>query len=111
LRPVIVNNEFYTQGALNEPRRSFSWFYRTPIKEFDNIYRMRSAMMMGQFDHNKEILFPRSKNGEPGYDVITPFYYYDKFVLDNDNTYIDDKGREVKAEVPERGALAVNRGW
>jgi hypothetical protein len=111
MHPVLVNNEFYELGAMNEARSSFSWLYRIPIKEFNILYRMRSAMMVGQFDHNKEILFPSFKNGMHGYDVITPFYYYLKNVPDAENTYLNEKGEAVGQTKVERAALAVNRGW
>jgi hypothetical protein len=108
---VDVNKQFFDVGAIDEPTRSISWLSRVPEKEFNVIYRMKPAIITGQFDHNKEILFPRVKDGRFGYDVITPFYYYLKFHLDNNNGVKDSSGKIVLAEEIERAALAVNRGW
>ncbi len=110
-RPIIVNNEFYTQVGYDEPQRSFSWFYRVPLKEFNILYRMKSAMIRGQFDHDKEILFPSEQNGKKGYDVITPFYYHLKYVVDPHNNIKDTSGDTKGIEQVERAAIAVNRGW
>jgi hypothetical protein len=105
---VNVNAQFYEQGAHNQPRSSFSWFYRIPKKEFDTIYRMKGAYVRGAFDHNKEILFPSTKNGISGYDVITPFYYHTKLFLDTANLYLNEKGDPVNTYTNERSAIAVN---
>ena len=110
-RPIIVNNEFYTQVNYEEPQSSYSWFYRIALKEFNIIYRMKSAMVKGQFDHDKEILFPSEKNGKKGFDIITRFYYYLKYVDDNKNNIVDSSGQIKKCQHVERAAIAVNRGW
>ena len=111
LDPINVNMQFSDVGTLDGPKRFTSWLYRVPEKEFNVIYRMKPAVMTGQFDHNKEILFPREINGVNGYDVITPFYYYLNYVLDHKDGAKDANGNIVQKEDVERAALAVNRGW
>lgn len=108
---LVVNDQFYDIGTEGQPKRTMSWLYRVPIKEYNVLYRMKSALIRGQFDHDKEILFPREKDGVKGYDIITPFYYYLKFVKDNHNMAKDENGNLVAKEDAERAALAVNRGW
>jgi hypothetical protein len=107
---VIVNDQFLTGGKPSSGKAT-SLLYRVPEKEFNIKYRMKPAIIRGQFDHDKEILFPRSKNGEHGYDVITPFYYYDRYILDNVNGAVVANGDVMKKENVERCALAINRGW
>jgi hypothetical protein len=110
--PINVNKQFTKMNkAIPAPEQFSSWFYRIPEKEFNVIYRMKPAYVTGQFDHNKEILFPREKNGVFGYDIITPFYYYYNFFLDQKDGAKDGSGNVVKKYDVERGAIAVNRGW
>ncbi len=33
--------------------------------------------MLGQMDYSKEVLIPRKRNGEDGFDVLNPLYCYD----------------------------------
>jgi hypothetical protein len=99
--PTIQDAAVYTQ----------SLFYRMPEKEFDILYRMRSAYIKGQFDHNKEILIPRNKDGFSGYDVITPFYYYQKAMLNLQMAGFNGDGTQYRKDDIHRGGIAVHRGW
>lgn len=82
-----------------------------PEKEFDVLYRMRSAYLQGVFDHNKEILLPCKKNGVDGYNVITPFYYFDQATYDGLNLAVGPDGSPAHKYNVERGGMAVHRGW
>ena len=88
-----------------------SYYYKMPKKVYDIKYRMRGAYIEGNFDHNKEILIPRKKNGADGYDVITPFYYYDR--VENSQKYaaVTPDGKFMENQESLRGAMAVHRGW
>jgi hypothetical protein len=82
-----------------------------PEKEFDKLYRFKRVEISGNFDHDKEVLIETCKNGERGYNIYTPFYYYL-------NTSIDENGRMAGTDgnlVPEQriapGGIVVSRGW
>jgi cytochrome oxidase assembly protein ShyY1 len=62
------------------------------IKKFDEEYAYRPYQLRGYFDHTKEILVKTQREGENGYQVITPFY-----------CYTDKDGKEQ--------ALLIDRGW
>lgn len=85
-------------------------YYRMPKKEYDVIYRMRSAYISGEFDHNKEILIPTKKNGESGYDIFTPFYYYN-IVSETRFAGLNSDGSTHENYDILKGALPVYRGW
>lgn len=87
------------------------FYYRMPEKEFNILYRMKSAYLNGYFDHNKEILFPQKKNGEEGYKVITPFYYYMTNSVDYKHGKIDNTGKISYDNITLKAGMAVDRGW
>jgi cytochrome oxidase assembly protein ShyY1 len=64
----------------------------TDIKKFDEEYAYRPFELKGYFDHTKEILVKTQRDGEDGFQVITPFY-----------CYTDKDGKEQ--------ALFIDRGW
>jgi hypothetical protein len=107
--PINAGDQFI--WVKNVSATSFlTWYYRMPKKEYDIKYRLRSAYIMGEFDHDKEILLATRKNGKDGYTVITPFYYYEK---QNPSPFrsITQDGTLFKHVDEARGAIAVNRGW
>lgn len=53
---------------------------------------MKPVSVRGIFDHSKEIRVEKMRNGEKGFDMVTPFY-----------THNDAQGRPC--------AILVNRGW
>ena len=67
-------------------------------------YSHRAAYVTGYFDHNKEIHVSKTRNGERGYDVITPFYYYDI-------EHYGIKNEDMPKDFIIKGAIVVNRGW
>merc|ERR1711976_478518 len=74
--PIDLGREFWYKDIQDKVTSRLTYFYRMPLKEFDIKYRMRSASVTGEFDHDKEILIRSKKNGKNGYQVYTPFYYY-----------------------------------
>jgi cytochrome oxidase assembly protein ShyY1 len=53
---------------------------------------MKKVKVKGIFNHDKEILVTKMRNGEKGVDIVTPFF-----------THLNEKGEEC--------GLLVNRGW
>jgi cytochrome oxidase assembly protein ShyY1 len=64
----------------------------TDIKKFDEEYAYRPFELKGYFDHTKEILVKTQRDGEDGFQVITPFY-----------CYTDSEGKNQP--------LLIDRGW
>jgi cytochrome oxidase assembly protein ShyY1 len=62
------------------------------VKDFNNAFAYRPIELTGQFDHSKQIFVEKVKEGEEGFDVITPFYCY------------KDENGEIQP-------VLVNRGW
>lgn len=62
------------------------------VKDFNNSFAYRPIELTGQFDHSKQIFVEKIKEGEEGFDIVTPFYCY----------------RDEKGEVQP---VLVNRGW
>lgn len=62
------------------------------ISELNEKWAYKPIQLIGQFDHSKEVKVKTIKNGEPGYEIITPFY-----------CYRDSTGQQQ--------ALLVDRGW
>eukprot|EP00997_Jenningsia_sp_PLL12_P005647 NODE_2177_length_971_cov_95.758134_g1790_i0.p1 GENE.NODE_2177_length_971_cov_95.758134_g1790_i0~~NODE_2177_length_971_cov_95.758134_g1790_i0.p1 ORF type:complete len:154 (-),score=46.70 NODE_2177_length_971_cov_95.758134_g1790_i0:254-715(-) len=77
-----------------------------PLEEYNLNYRFRGFYMQGQLDTSKEVLIPRQKDGQEGYDVLSPLYCYDggKWSL-----LRGSKGEDPT--VIEKSAVIVNRGW
>jgi cytochrome oxidase assembly protein ShyY1 len=61
-------------------------------EEIDKEYSYIPFELKGYFDHTKETLVHTPKDGENGYEIITPFY-----------CYTDENGKEQ--------AVLVDRGW
>lgn len=110
LPPLNAGQQFWWNDRKSESTDLMTWYYRIPKGEFDIKYRMRSAYIQGQFDHDKEILIPKSKKGVDGYDVITPFYYYRKL---NPSSFLGllQNGTPFSQNASERAGIAVYRGW
>jgi hypothetical protein len=108
-QPIDAGNQFIWGG---EPGATsmITWYYRMPKKEYDIKYRLRSAFISGEFDHDKEILLPTKKNGKDGYTVITPFYYFEKN-LPSMFLGVAQNGSLIQHNDQERAAISVNRGW
>jgi cytochrome oxidase assembly protein ShyY1 len=64
----------------------------TDIKRFDEQYAYRPFELKGYFDHTKEVLVKTQREGEDGFQVITPFF-----------CYTDSEGKSQ--------ALLIDRGW
>ncbi len=108
---IDVNKQFWYNDISEDTTEQFTYFYRMPKKEFDIKYRMRSAFIKGEFDHEKEILIPaKNEYGMTGYDVFTPFYYYYK---KSKSQYLDvlQDGTVTEGKNVERAAIPVHRGW
>ena len=93
-------------GIINYLNNLNFTFYESSIKN-----HLFSAE--GFFDHSKEIHVPKVFRGEEGYDVITPFYYFN---YDNDKiviNHLEDDPNEIKNFDQGKNYLciAVNRGW
>ena len=62
------------------------------LDKFEADYSMKPVSVKGIFDHTREVKVKKTRNGETGFDIVTPFY-----------THLDAKGKEQ--------AILVNRGW
>jgi hypothetical protein len=114
VKPINAGAQFmWLGGEYQETSEQPSYYYRMPKKEFDALYRMKSAYIDGEFDHTKEILLPKKKDGVAGYEVITPFYYYwGEIGVDPKNGVgVTQDGKPVEIENYLRNAIAVKRGW
>jgi cytochrome oxidase assembly protein ShyY1 len=89
----------------------YRW-YNMPEEEYNQFYRFTPMFMIGQIDHNKEVLIPtdRKINGKThkGYDVINPLYTHNGGRLHMEAIALDKKD---KITTTERAAIIVNRGW
>jgi hypothetical protein len=109
VKPIDAGNQFM---LVSDPKETTNptFYYRMPKKEFDVLYRMKSAYIKGQFDHNKEVLIPNSKLGHQGYDVYTPFYYYRKLV-ESPYLQLHSDGQPTNGFEAVNAAIPVYRGW
>jgi hypothetical protein len=110
LSSIDAGNQWWDRRAQDDEHWKVSFYYRMPLKEFNVLYRMRSAHLEGVFDHDKEILVPTKKFGQDGYNVFTPFYYYNQSYLDIFHVETID-GETKPRSISERAAMAVHRGW
>lgn len=72
-------------------QQSFPWLDLN-LREFNKEYAYKPFELIGVFDHSREIRVNKLKDGDEGYQIITPFY-----------CYTDESG--------EPQALLVDRGW
>lgn len=77
-----------------------------PEEEWTVYHRFKPYFLLGQLDQSKEILIPRSKDGQAGFDVINPMYCYEGGRLSFKNAFADVDPVKI-----ERAAIIVNRGW
>jgi len=82
-----------------------------PEKEFNALYRFRRVEITGNFDHDKEVLIECCKNGERGYNVYTPFYYYINTAIDINSNMVSCDGKEYPEQRITPGGIVVHRGW
>lgn len=82
-----------------------------PLKEFNQLYRYRKVSIQGYFDHDKEVLIESTKHGERGYQVYTPFYYYDNTSLKPSSQMIAGDGTSTIEQRLQAGGIVVHRGW
>lgn len=82
-----------------------------PEKEFDRLYRFRRVEITGNFDHDKEVLIESCKNGQRGYNVYTPFYYYNNTAIDPNASMVAQNGQSVPEQRITAGGIVVHRGW
>ena len=71
--------------------QKFPWIGMN-VKELNNEFAWKPIELNGQFDHSNQVLVAKVKDGEEGFDVITPFYCYS-----------DENGRVQP--------VLINRGW
>lgn len=109
--PINAGQQFWEKAHPDDPHFSRTLYYRMPKKEFNILYRMRPAYIQGFFNHEKEILIPKRKNGVEGYEIYTPFYYYTYASLDSKVAF-DSSDKSINAiTFEEPGAITVHRGW
>jgi hypothetical protein len=107
---INVNHEFVHR--FNSEKNIFhSLFYRMPLKEFNQLYRFRRVSVQGNFDHDKEVLIESNNHGERGYNVYTPFYFYDNTSIATANLMVAGDGSKFVEQRVERGGIVVHRGW
>ena len=77
-----------------------------PEEEYNVYHRFQPYFILGQIDHSKEVLIPKTKEGVDGFDVINPLYCYEGGKVSMKELF---GGRDpVKIE---RAAILLNRGW
>lgn len=55
--------------------KSFFWSQgKQDLDQIENDYSFKKIKVKGIFDHNKETQVEKSRNGEKGVDIVTPFY-------------------------------------
>ena len=94
---AILNN--YIEALLGGDQRMinmtpfktlyYTW-WRMPIEEFNVYHRMKPYFIIGQLDQSKEILIPREKDGQAGYDVINPLYCYEGGKISFKNAFLQE---------------------
>ena len=88
----IIEDPVDIQSFYNSKSSSkFPWVGLN-IKELNDKFAWKTIELNGQFDHANEVLVSKIKEGEEGFDVITPFYCY------------SDENGNVQP-------VLVNRGW
>jgi hypothetical protein len=76
---------------------------------FNRSFKGNSVEAEGEFDFTKEVHIRKQKDGVNGYDIFTPFYYYDE-LSQNDDFHVKDPSIKT-TERKLKGAIAVHRGW
>lgn len=77
-----------------------------PEQEFEMSYKFKPFYMIGQLDTSKEIHIPRTKDGQKGYDVLSPLYCYEGGRV--------SLAAHIKGNEPvtlDKAAIIINRGW
>jgi hypothetical protein len=64
----------------------------------------------GSFDHSREIHVPRVVDGKEGYDIYTPFFYFD-YKANDLNTHMIYDDLKKKPDFMSEACITVNRGW
>jgi hypothetical protein len=82
-----------------------------PLKEFNQLYRYRRVSVQGNFDHDKEVLIESKHEGQKGYNIYTPFYFYDNTAFNTESVMIAGDGDKYIEQRMEKGAIVVHRGW
>ena len=82
-----------------------------PEKEFNKLYRFRRVEVTGNYDHDKEVLIEGTNNGQKGYNVYTPFYYYENTNIDLNSEMKSQDGQSVPEPRTTAGGIVVHRGW
>lgn len=82
-----------------------SW-YRMPKDDYEANIHFKPYYVIGQMDHSKEILIPKTQNGEEGFIILNPLYCYDGGKVSFKS--MSEGGEAVKVS---RSAIIVNRGW
>jgi hypothetical protein len=109
LDPINAGDQFLqpVKDSGQAETRTNTLYYRMPEKEFNMLYKNRAAFIQGEFDHDKEILISKGS----GYEIITPFYYYNLITPDIYNKQQTADGQTKDSYNKERAAIAVRRGW
>lgn len=107
---INVNLEFVHR--FNSEKNIFhTLFYRMPLKEFNNLYRYRRVSVQGNFDHNKEVLIEETQHGKKGYNVYTPFYFYENTNFRFNSLMVAGDGEKFVEQRIQKGGIVVHRGW
>lgn len=80
---------------------------------FENSFQFMPIEATGYFDHMREIHIPKVKDGVEGYEILSPFFYFD---VKDSNIYnlaiADDPKEQVFTEsLNSNISIIVNRGW
>jgi cytochrome oxidase assembly protein ShyY1 len=84
--PVDIQNFYNSNQEIK-----FPWIGLNS-KELNEKYAWKVIELNGQFDHSNEVLVAKNREGEEGFDVVTPFYCY------------RDENNDIQP-------VLVNRGW
>ncbi len=83
----------------------------TLIENYVKDLQFHQFKATGRFDHTKEIHIPRVKDGEEGYDVFTPFFYFNYPITEFYDQYFYDEKNIKQPEYSGNAYITVNRGW
>jgi len=72
--------------------RKFPWSKAADLNQFEDEFSFKKVKVRGIFDFTKEFQVEKTKNGEKGVQIITPFL-----------THLNEKDEEC--------GILVNRGW
>lgn len=81
------------------------------LENYVKSLQFHSFKATGKFDHTKEIHVPKVKNGVDGYEIYTPFFYYNYPINEFYDQYFYDEKNAKDPEHSGNAFITVHRGW